>query len=257
MKSVVEVYSELASKNPPWTANEEADFIRSCSTEDGKWINSAAKDRFVNEALKHNLNLVFNLVNKHSIKKNNEDIIQKAVIALAESLKKFDPASGNKISTWIQRPILWVIKHTQHTYYKGNDFPEQIAALNRRYNLKMSVVSVDAATGNQDGENDTYGNLISTDNISPDYIIDRGIKTTDDEVRDREIHSGVNEMLSGISSLLNKKEEYVIRGLLKGKNMSEISVELKLSRMRISQISANAFEKIRNSEIGKRIKGLL
>ena len=177
---------------------------------------------------------------------------------MGEALKKYDPSSGNKISTWIQQPIIWAIRQTQHTYYKGNDIHDQIAALNRRHNLQMSVVSVDATVGNDEKDsNDTIGNFISHDNVSADYIAARGIKTMDEEWRETEIKSEVTDLIAKLPKILNKKEVRVVKYLLKGLSMADISVKLNLTRMRISQISAKAFEKIRRSSVGRRLKGLI
>ena len=258
MKSIVEVYSDMAKRNPPWKAAEEAAFIKSCLTRTGKWKSKAMKDRFINEAIKHNLNLVFKLVNRYAFKKDNEDVVQRAVCALGEALKKYDPNSGNKLSTWIQQPIIWAIKQTQHTYYKGHDIHDQIAALNHRYNLRMSVVSVDATIGNgPEDSTDTIGNFITPENVSIDYLAQRGIKSMAEEVDENEIKAGVADLMLELPKILNRKEARVVRNLLKGFTMAEISVKMKLTRMRISQISAKAFEKIRKSTIGRRLKGLL
>ena len=258
MKSVIEVYSDMAKKNPPWNADEETAFIRSCMTRTGKWKSKAMKDRFVNEALKHNLTMVFKMMNRYSFKKDNEDVFQRAAIAMGEALKKYDPPSGNTISNWTQQPIIWAIRQTHHTYYKGNDIHDQIAALNHRYNLKMSVVSVDATVGNDENDsNDTIGSFISHENVSADYIAIRGIKTMDEECREMEIKSEVADLIAELPKILNKKEVRVVKYLLKGLSMAEISVKLKVTRMRISQISAKAFEKIRGSSMGRRLKGLI
>ena len=258
MRSVIDVYGDIAKKNPPWKADEEAAFIRSCMTRTGKWKSKTMKDRFVNEALKHNLTMVFKLMNRYSFKKDNEDVFQRAVIAMGEALKKYDPSSGNKISTWIQQPIIWAIRKTQHTYYKGNDIHDQIASLNRRHNLQMIVVSVDATVGNDDKDsNDTIGNFISHENVSADYVDARGIKTMEEEWRETEIKSEVTYLIAELPKILNKKEVRVVKYLLKGLSMADISVKLNVTRMRISQISAKAFEKIRRSSMGKRLKGLI
>ena len=257
MKDAVEVYSQIAKSIPPWTSAEEREFVRSC-VRSGKWKSNAAKERFVCEAMKRNLNLVFKLVNTHSFKKNDEDIIQRAVIAMVEALKKFNPASKNKISTWIQQPIVWSIKQTQHTYYKGNAIAEQISALNRRYNLKMSVVSVDAKVSRDgDPDSDTIGDLISVKDLDRSYFVSRNAKSMDESIHDHEVQTGVRQAVKSMHRILDKRELYVVNGLLGGKNMREISDELHLSRMRISQISAKAFEKIRSSSIGRTLKAML
>ena len=256
MKSVVEVYSDMAKLNPPWRGDEEKQFIKSCVTRTGKWKSKAMKDRFVNEALKRNLAMVFKIVNRYAFKKNNEDIVQRAVVAMAEALKKYDPSSGNKISTWIHQPIVWAIKQSQNTYYRGHDIHEQIAALNRRYNLQMSVVSVDATPGGSE-EGDSIGNFISYDNVDSDYLAACGYKTMEEKSRESEIKSGVDAMMDELPGILTKKEIRVVKYMLKGMTMADISVKLKVTRMRISQIFAKASEKIRRSKVGKNLKGLL
>ena len=256
MKSIMDVYSEISKANPPWTPEEESAFIQSCVV-DNKWKDNASKDRFVNEAFKHNLNLVFMLVQKHSFKKNDDDTLQRAVVAMTEALKKYDPATKNKISTWIQQPIIWAVKRTQHIYFKGHSISEQLAALNHKYNLKMSVVSVDAKleSDGRDG-NETVGDLISPASLSSDYKLSRGIKTAKEETEYQEIKSSVEDLMVELPKILGEKELYVIKGMLKGQTMTEISEEMHLSRMRISQISLTAFEKIRRSKQARHLKEL-
>ena len=171
MKSVIEVYSDIAAENPKWTPDEERAFIKSCVTKTGKWRN---KSRFVNEAFKHNLGLVFSIVQKTAFVKT-EDVVQKGMIALVESLKKFDPNKGIRISTWVANPIRWAVQQHQHTYSKDKPIADEIASLNQRYNLHMRVVSVDASVKAGDDESETFGNLISEANINPDYANLRGV----------------------------------------------------------------------------------
>jgi RNA polymerase sigma factor (sigma-70 family) len=254
MKSVIEVYSDIAAANPPWTDAEEKAFIQSCLTRTGKW---KRKEHFVTEAMKHNLGLVFKYVNKLSFKKD-EDVVQRAVIAMVEALRKFDPSKGHKISTWITNPIRWSIFHSQHAYSKEGDIADEISALNHKYGLKMSIVSIDAELGtNSDEDSETLGNIISTGNVNPDYVLARGIKTIEEEKQEADLKNGVENMLAQLPKYLNKKEMVVIRGLLGGNTMTEISVKMKLSRMRISQISANAFEKIRRSPMARQLRKLI
>jgi DNA-directed RNA polymerase specialized sigma subunit len=67
----------------------------------------------------------------------------------------------------------------------------------------------------------------------------------------------VENMVKKLPKLLNKKEIYVIKGILKGKTQTDISVELKLSKVRISQLQASAFQKIRNSPMAGYLKKLI
>ena len=256
----MEVYSTIAKQNPAWTAEQETEFIRSCTTRTGKWKSKAMKDKFVSEAVKRNMGLVFKLINRYAFDKSSEDLMQRVLVAVSESLKKFDPSSGYKISTWIQQPIVWAIKQTQtNTYDRGRSIHDEVVALNRKYNFHMSVVSVDATVSTHDeGSNgDTIGNLISTQNVAIDYLAARSFRTNDDDIRDGEVKAGLDALMVILPKILNKKEVRVVKYMLKGLNQTQIATKLKVTRMRISQISAKAFEKIRNSKYGNRLKGLL
>lgn len=250
MKSVLEVYSEISKANPKWTAEEEKAFIK-------KWWRKD-REHFVNEAMKHNIGLVFDIMNKVAFNKNSEDVFQRAITALVEALRKFKPSKGYKISTWVSNPVRWAIMQFQNPYNHQGSVRDEIQSLNYRYGRKMSVVSVDAQVKGDEGEGDTIGDLISEGNVHTDYLFGVCSKRTRSEAdSEADIKSGVAEMLAYIPKVLTKQELHVIKRMLRGKNMTEISVELKLSRMRISQITAKAFEKIRKCRIGKKLKGLV
>ena len=252
VKSVLDVYSEIAKNNPPWKTEEEREFIQSCTTKTGKWKSKAMKDRFVNEAMKHNLGLAFKLVNKIAFNKN-EDVFQKAIIGMVEALKKYDPKRKGKISTWITNPIRWAILQHQYAYAKSGTVAEELYALNHKFKLNIQVVSMDTPMDG-DVKNETFGNLITVDNLNCDYIIDRNIKSDLDYMDESDITTAVRDMMKKLPKILNKREEYVIKGVLGGKTLTDISGELRLSKVRISQIQASAFRKIRNSPIGKCLK---
>ena len=259
MKSVMEVYSAIAAENPRWSSKEEAEFIRTCTTKSGKWRSRATKDKFVNEAMKHNLGLVFKIVNKMAFNKN-EDVLQKAVIGMVEALKKYDPKRKGKISTWITNPIRWAVMQHQNTYSKSGLISEELSALNHRYNTHLSVMSLDKTIGGRKGgsgdndRGDTIASIISVENVSPDFVSARDIKTQRESNHETDIRNGVGELRKRMHLFLNKKEMYVVCRTLDGVSQTDISIELKLSRMRISQLMASAFRKIRNSPIGSRLK---
>ena len=255
VKSVIDVYSEIAKSNPTWTAQEEAEFVRSCTTKTGKWRSNAAKDKFVNEALKHNLNLVFKIVNKLAFNKN-EDVLQKAVIGMVEALKKYDPKRKGKISTWITNPIRWAIMQHQNAYAKSGTVAEEISALNHKFQMNMSVISIDAPIGGEDN-NDTIATIISKSNLDRNYVIGMNFKSDDEILLEQDVSMAVGHMMKKLPKFLNKKELHVVRGVLKGKTLTDISVELHLSKVRISQLQASAFEKIRSSPMAEYLKRLL
>lgn len=255
VKSVIDVYSEIAKSNPTWTAQEEAEFMKSCTTKTGKWRSNAMKDRFVNEALKHNLGLVFKLVNKLAFNKN-DDVFQKAVIGMVEALKKYDPKRKGKISTWITNPIRWAIMQHQNAYAKSGTVAEEISALNHKFQMNMSVISIDAPIGGEDN-NDTIANIISDTTLDRDYIIERNFKSDDELNLEMDMAKAVGDLMKKLPKFLNKKELYVVKGVLKGKTQTDISVELHLSKVRISQLQASAFEKIRNSPMASYLRKLV
>ena len=255
VKSVIDVYSEIAKSNPTWTAQEETEFVKSCTTKAGKWRSNAMKDKFVNEALKHNLGLVFKLVNKLAFNKN-DDVFQKAVIGMVEALKKYDPKRKGKISTWITNPIRWAIMQHQNAYAKSGTVAEEISALNHKFQMNMSVISIDAPIGGEE-DNDTIATVISKSNLDRNYIIDRNFKSEDELRLERDMVNSVEAMMKKLPKILSKKEIRVVKGVLKGKTQTDISVELHLSKVRISQLQASAFEKIRNSPMARYLRKLV
>lgn len=258
--SIIEVYSALAKANPAWTAAEERAFVATCVTRTGKWKSKAAKDRFVSEAMKRNIALVFDTVQKFAWRQNgsSEDIFQLAMVGLTEALKKWDPKRQVKISTWVRNPIKWAILRAQDTYSKVGSISDEISARNYRFNRKWSVVSVDAEVPGKEGDKaDTIANTISAADVAPDYATMRSIKTRSEELHDADVRLGVKELLAKMGEFLNQRETTIVLGILKGRSLADIGVEMKLSRMRISQLSKDAFDKIRKSPLGDRLHALV
>lgn len=254
--SIIDVYFSIAKSHPTWTTEEERNFVSTCVTKSGKWKSKADKDRFVNEATKRNIPLVFDLLQKFSLNPQSEDVVQLAMVGLSEALKKWDPKRKVKISTWVRNPIKWAILRAQDTYSKIGTIADEISARNHRFNHKWSVVSVDSEIGNDgDGNGETIANTISEATVSPDYA--SRIKTNSEELHDIDVRVGVNELIEKMGDFLNKREMTIILGILNGKTLSDIGVELKLSRMRISQLSRDAFEKIKKSPLGEKLHALV
>lgn len=246
MKSVIDIYSDMAKANPVWTAEEEKEAIE-------KWF-KVDHERFVNEAMKHNLALVFDCVNE-GFKKFDEDVFQMAVQELVKALRKYDPSRGFKISTWVLRPVQWAILRERNAYTHKGSIADELSYLNQRYNKGMSVVSVDSPIG--DDEQSTVGDLISVDKVAVDYTIQRGMKTEVEVRKEVEIKDGISYLMSNLPKTLTDKEIIVIKGVLSGKNNVDLSAEMKISRMRVGQITQSAFSKIRNSRAGRFLKGLV
>ena len=245
----------MAKSNPPWSSEEELAFVASCTTDDGKWRSNAAKEKFVNEAMKHNLGLVFSIVNKVAFTLT-EDVFQKAMIGMVEALKKYDPKKGRKISTWITNPIRWAVMQHQNAYAKSGTIAEEFSALNRKFSLKMSVVSIDTPVGGEE-ENEPIGSTISISSLDKNYAIQRSYRGLDELQEEIDIADGVREMLKRLRRYLNSNEIRVIRGLLKGKTQTDIAGTMHLSKVRISQLQASAFDKIRKSPMSRTLRKLI
>ena len=253
MKSVIEVYEDIAKKNPAWTVDEEQDAIN-------RLYDKKSNAKFVNEALKHNLGLVFTLMNKYAFNKNNEDLFQSAVIGLTNALKTYDPSKGVKISTWVFEPIRWAILKHQTMYSKHGLISDDIKSLNRKYDMHFKVVELDNPMndGGSEENNRNVEDSISPENVAPDYIRMRGIKTFSENEFESDIRKSVDEFILGKDvKFLTDREKFVIGKLVSGMNQSEVSKELNLTKMRISQIVSKAFEKIRNSNSSKKLRMII
>ena len=244
MKRVSEIYSEMAKAYPPWSDEEEREFIQSCITPTGEWRD---KEHFVTEAMKHNMNLVFSLVRKFSFKTNEDDVFQCAVIAMVNSLKKFNPNKGYKISTWITNPIIWAIKRERTGSAEACTIAEEI----KHKKHYSSVCSIDDAAF--EGISDS----ISTSNVDINYLILNGMKPHREEQASLEVKLGIEELMLEIHNILSEKEIFVVKGLLLGRKQNDISMEMNISRMRVSQLSASAFKKIRKSKLGRNLFELI
>lgn len=247
MKSVIETYRDLAKNNPPWTPDEEKEAIK-------KWF-KADKERFIDEAMKHNLGLVFNLINRMSFNPT-DDMIQQAVSSLVSALRKFKPSKNVKLSTWITNPIRWSILQCRSAYLHQCTISEELSYLNARFGKNYRSVSFDAeiGTNNDEDNGDTIGSMISESSVNINYSLTRKFKTSDEIQAEDERTSIMNEFLKDINKILNKREVKVIKGILKNKNLTEIAKDMNLSRMRISQVARDAYSKIRVSKWAGKLK---
>lgn len=255
-KSIIDVYSQISKANPVWTREEEESVVK-------KLCNKENMDKFVNEAMKHNLGIVFKAMEKTIVKRHNEDIFQKAVIAMVDALRKFDPNRGVRISTWVTQPVYWAIQQAQNSSNHEGSIAEELVSLNikskKNKTLKhkhdFSVVSIDTPLSSDGDSNETLANMITINSVNVDYS--QKLLTDDERCRKNDIVDGVNELVKNMGSFLSQKEEIVVRGILNGSNLAQIAVEMNLSRVRISQLCRGAMDKIRNSKFAPHLKGLL
>ena len=133
---------------------------------------------------------------------------------------------------------------------------DDIKSFNKKYDVHLSVVELDKSSVDGIGEsNRKVEDTISPETVAPDYINMCGIKTFSEEEFESDLKKSVNELILGDDvKILTDREKFIIGKLVSGMNQSEVSKELNLTKMRISQIVAKAFEKIRNSNSGKKLR---
>ena len=119
-----------------------------------------------------------------------------------------------------------------------------------------NLAEIDGGRSDSD-KGDTIGSLISAGSVNHDYFNSRGYKTTDEIERENDIRDGVGELMAALPQILTAREIVVVKGIMDGKNLAEIGKTLKLSRMRISQISREVFAKIKKSPLGGKLKSLI
>ena len=87
--------------------------------------------------------------------------------------------------------------------------------------------------------------------------VDRNFKTEDELRIEADIGDGVQVLIERMTKFLSDKEVRVVKGILRGKTQTDISGEMKLSKVRISQLQASAFSKIRSSPMAGYLRRLL
>jgi RNA polymerase sigma factor (sigma-70 family) len=174
---------------------------------------------------------------------------------MVQALRKYDPRKGYKVSTWITNPIRWAVMQHQNAYARSGTIADEIQSLNKKFGKNMRVMSLDASIGDANNPNDsTVDDIISMKDIDINYIMDRPRMGMEDMQREREIEGVVNNMVDMLPKILTEREVYVVKEVLRGKTQTEISVNLRLSKVRISQIQASAFEKIRQSPMAEHLR---
>lgn len=254
MKSILDIYSDIAKKNPVWTIEQERESIERL------WKKDHAK--WVTEAMNHNLGLVFATMMKvgFTANKRNEDVFQRAVAAMVDALRKYEPDRGVKVSTWVSAPIRWAVLQSQGINSKYATIADNIASINYRDGTHISLKSIDDPVGRAKDGSDattTLADVVSADDVAPGYMSERPLNEVEESTKKADLKVAMKVLRARMPVLLNSQETRVVNGLMAGKKMVEIGVEMGVCRMRISQISANAFRKIRSSDVGPLLHDLL
>lgn len=181
--------------------------------------------------------LVIAIANKFS-KGLLPDKVSEGNVALAESIKKFDPKLGNRLATFAYRRIAWKIRQLLiGNYVDLNEDGEMVAVLSLE---KMSDEGI---------------NLY--DRIPDDTDIEQEVIEAEDLVEEGKVIDFVRGVVSSRLSRLSERERFVLKeNLLRGegeeRELSDIGRELGLSRERTRQIKKEGLAKIEKDEDIKR-----
>jgi RNA polymerase primary sigma factor len=271
----IQMYLKEIGKYPLIKAAEEKELAKRIAVGDDE-----ARDLLV----KANLRLVVSIAKKYANRSSNLtllDLIQEGNIGLFRAVDKFDWSKGFKFSTyatwWIRQAITRALAdqsrtiripvHMVETIAKyrrivrrlaqdlGRDpLPEEIATemgvdVKKIYHIEQinqNTVSLESPVGG-DGESDK--------SVLGDFIEDDKVAAPDQDSSYRILKDHVKDILKD----LTYKERKIIEmrtGLIDGINhtLEEVGKEFGVTRERIRQIEAKAYEKIRQYEKSERLK---
>jgi len=271
----IQMYLKEIGKYPLIKAQEEKDLAKRII---------AGDDEAKNILARANLRLVVSIAKKYAGRSSNLtllDLIQEGNIGLFRAVDKFDWTKGFKFSTyatwWIRQAITRALAdqsrtiripvHMVETIAKyrrvvrrlaqdlGRDpLPEEIATemgveVKKIYHIEQinqNTVSLESPVGGDSGDDKS---------ILGDFIEDDKIPSPDQEASTRILRDHVRDILLDLTS----KEREIIEmrtGLKDGINhtLEEVGKKFNVTRERIRQIEAKAYEKIRLYEKSERLK---
>lgn len=271
----IQMYLKEIGKYPLIKAAEEKELAKRIALGDNE-----ARDLLI----KANLRLVVSIAKKYANRSSNLtllDLIQEGNIGLFKAVDKFDWSKGFKFSTyatwWIRQAITRALAdqsrtiripvHMVETIAKyrrivrrlsqdlGRDpLPEEIATemgvdVKKIYHIEQinqNTVSLESPVG---GDSDSDKSVLG------DFLEDDKVAAPDQDSSYRILKDHVKDILKD----LTYKERKIIEmrtGLTDGINhtLEEVGKEFGVTRERIRQIEAKAYEKIRQYEKSERLK---
>ena len=229
MTKINSYYLSEIDKIPLLTLEEE----KTLATKAFRGDKSAQK-----KLVEHNLRFVVKIANQYQGYMDVEDLINEGNMGLMHAAEKFDPATGNKFSTyavwWIKAYIQKAIRETS----TGIRFPPN--KFDERKKSKWNITSLDKTIGNDDDEETTLATFLSDDRVV----------NPEDEYWEQESTSLLNQFVK----MLKRNEQTVIikRYGLDGKepmSLSEVGTLMGYSKERIRQLEKRALIELKKNLI--------
>lgn len=245
------------------THAEEIELTRALSDNDE---GSRRYRRALDKLVTHNLGLVNKIVDKFPLRNASctfEDLFQEGVAGLIHGIRKFDPARGYRLSTYVYNWIsVYVRRYYQnhgrtvrvpiHMSMKNYNLTRQIEDLTEQLGRTPTQSEIDKVNGNANKITTAMSSIVSlnqlTDSDSGRDYSDRFVSYDPSESFDTT--QDAETLLSQVKPLVSARDYQILirRFGLDGDSaltLSEIADEYGITRARVHQIENRVLNKLR------------
>lgn len=222
--------------------------------------------RTLDKLVTHNLGLVNKIVDKFPLRNASctfEDLFQEGVAGLIHGIRKFDPARGYRLSTYVYNWIsVYVRRYYQnhgrtvrvpiHMSMKNYNLTRQIEELTNQLGRTPTQSEIDKVNGNANKITTAMSSIVSlnqlTDSDSGRDYSDRFVSYDPSESFDT--NQDAETLLSKVKPLVSDRDFQILirRFGLDGDTaltLSEIAEEYGITRARVHQIENRVLNKLR------------